>query len=163
MYFKNFNEIYYDFNINGTRDLKVVTDIVRNVRFRKELLANITAFDEYDIMDGETPEIIAEKIYGNAGYHWIIMLANERYDYVNDFPLSTYTLEKHITEKYGISNVYGTHHYVDDRGYTVNSDYPGATSISNYQYEEDLNEQKRRIKIISPSIINIVLKNFEDL
>lgn len=163
MYFKNFDQLFYDFEINGKRDLKVITDITKNVRFRKEILSNITIYDTYDIMDGETPEIIAEKVYGNPAYNWIIMLANEKYDYVTDFPLSTHSLETHIKNKYGASHVYDTHHYINDAGYIVHSSYPGAIAVSNYQYEDNLNESKRRIKVISPSIIDIILKNFEDL
>lgn len=163
MYFTKFDKIYYDFEIKGKRELHIITDITRNIRFKKEILANITLYDEYDIKDGETPEIIAEKIYGNAKYHWIIMLANERYDYLNDFPLSTYNLEQHITQKYGAGNEYDTHHYIDLKGYIVDQWNSEATSVSNYQYEDDLNESKRRIKIISPDLISVVLKNFNNL
>lgn len=162
MYFKNFDQVFYDFDVNGKRELKVVTDITHNARFRAEILKNVTVYDEYDIMDGETPEIIAEKIYGNPQYHWIIMLANDKYDYVNDFPLSTNLLEAHIDTVYGV-NKYAAHHYVDYNGYIVDSSQPGAVPVSNYQYEEQLNESKRRIKIISPEIINLILKNFEEL
>jgi hypothetical protein len=163
MYFKNFDKIYYDFQVGGKHQLHIVTDITKNLRFRKEILSNITLYDEYDIKDGETPEIIAEKIYGNAKYHWIIMLVNERYDYLNDFPLSTYNLEQHITQKYGTGNEYDTHHYVDLKGFIVDEDNAEATSVSNYQYEDDLNETKRRIKIVDKSLINTVLKNFNSL
>ena len=163
MYFKNFDKIYYDFEITGKHQLHIVTDITKNLRFKKEILSNITVYDEYDIRDGETPEIIAEKIYGNPNYHWIIMLVNERYDYLNDFPLSTYNLEQHITQKYGVGNEYDTHHYVDLKGFTVDSTNPQATSVSNYQYEDDLNESKRRIKIVSASLINTILRNFDSL
>lgn len=87
MYFKEFPKFLYDFKY-GDYDTRtsIVTDITRNIRVRKEVLENVTLYDEYDIVDGETPEIIAEKIYGNAEYHWIIMLANGRYDYLTDFP-----------------------------------------------------------------------------
>jgi hypothetical protein len=163
MYFKNFDQIYYDYEINGNKELIVVTDIVKNVRFRKEILANISVYDEYDIRDGETPEIIAEKIYGNASYHWIIMLVNERYDYVNDFPLTQLNLETHVKQKYGVNNMYATHHYINEAGYIVNSTEVGAFPISNYQYEENLNESKRRIKIVSKSLINTIIKNFKSL
>jgi hypothetical protein len=163
MYFKNFDKIYYDFEIAGKHQLHIVTDITKNLRFKKEILANITVYDEYDVKDGETPEIIAEKIYGNPNYHWIIMLVNERYDYLNDFPLSTYNLEQHITQKYGAGNEYDTHHYVDLKGFIVDADNAEATSVSNYQYEDDLNESKRRIKIVSPSLINTILRNFDSL
>ena len=140
----------------------LMTDITRNIRFRRDILANVTVYDEYDIVDGETPEIIAEKFYGNAQYHWIVMLANERYDYRADFPLQTVDLEIYITDKYG-DQADAVHHYESASGHIVDSDFPGAVSVSNRQYEESLNEQKRRIKIISPAIINTVLKNYKDL
>lgn len=139
----------------------LMKDITRNIRFRRDLLANVTVYDEYDIVDGETPEIIAEKIYGNAEYHWIVMLANDRYDYRKDFPLTYVDLQKYIDDKYG-EEADSIHHYLDARGYFVDSDFPGAVSVSNRQYEEDLNESKRRIKIISPQLVNTILKNFRD-
>ena len=64
MYFNEFPNIYYSFKINGKDKFVLIKDITQNVRIRKEILANITLYDEYDIRDGETPEIIAEKIYG---------------------------------------------------------------------------------------------------
>jgi len=160
MYFANFNKIYYDFEINGKRTIKIVSDITKNVRFRQELLSGITIYDEYDIKDGETPEIIAEKLYGSAKYHWIIMLVNERYDYIEDFPVSSYYLDKIVTQKYGVGHEYDTHHYVDVTGYIVDQWNPEATSVSNFQYEDDLNESKRRIKLISKSMVNDIVKNY---
>jgi len=102
MYFKDFPKFVYDFQYTNDRDVRtsIVTDITRNVRFRKELMKNVTMFDEYDVQDGETPEIIAEKLYGNAQYHWILMLLNERYDYISDFPLEEPALVRHIESRY---------------------------------------------------------------
>jgi hypothetical protein len=101
MYFKDFPRFVYDFKY-ADKDIRteIVTDITRNVRFRKELMKNVTQFDEYDVQDGETPEIIAEKLYGNSQYHWILMLLNERYDYISDFPLDETALVKHIESSY---------------------------------------------------------------
>lgn len=161
MYFDNFPTFLYDFEINGKTEYKLVKDITQNVRLRKEILASVTLYDEYDIRDGETPEIIAEKVYGSPLYHWVVMLCNEKYNYVDDFPLPSYELEKHITAKYGVGNEYDTHHYVDNNGFIVDSTQ--GTSVSNYQYETELNESKRRIKLISPSLLNNILKNFKDL
>lgn len=152
----------YSYTINGKTEYKLVKDISQNVRVRKEILESVTLYDEYDIRDGETPEIIAEKVYGLPEYHWVVMLCNERYNYVDDFPLAQYELEKHITNKYG-TNVYGIHHYVNSAGYIVDSSVSGAVSVSNYQYETDLNESKRRIKLISPALLNTILKNFKDI
>jgi len=242
MYFKEFPEFLYDFRY-GPYETKtsIVKDITRNVRFRKEVLENITVFDEYDIVDGETPEIIAEKIYGNPEYHWIIMLANQRFDYLTDFPLpelelveagkavfnpsftatswsysgttitvtkaihgllssptttvtlsgatattnapnGTYTITSATADTFtftatsaptgtagGTVTVKTTgrenyiHHYVNAAGYNVNSTVSGAVPVTNIQYFRDENEDKRRIKIISPQIINTILKDYKDL
>jgi hypothetical protein len=161
MYFDNFPTFLYPFKINNKIEYKLIKDISQNVRVRKEILANITLYDEYDIREGETPEIISEKIYGSPLYHWVVMLCNDKYNYVDDFPLPIPELEAHITAKYGVGNEYDTHHYVDNKGFIVDSSQ--GTSVSNYDYEMALNETKRRIKLISPSLLNTILKNFKDL
>lgn len=138
-----------------------MTDITRNIRFRRDILSQITVYDEYDIVDGETPEIIAEKVYGNSQYHWIVMLANDIYDYKADFPLTQLALDKFVEDKYG-DQADAIKHYVDASGYIVNQDAAGATPVSNRQYEETVNESKRRIKLISKDLIATVLKNFKD-
>jgi hypothetical protein len=162
MYFKEFPQFLYDFKYGNTTKTSVVTDITRNVRFRKEVLENVTLFDTYDIVDGETPEIVAEKIYGDPEYHWIIMLANQKYDYISDFPLTEQALVKHIVATYGAQR-YATRYYVNAAGFTVNSTAPGAVSVSNDDYERALNESKRRIKIISPQVISTILTQYKEL
>lgn len=139
----------------------LMTDISRNIRFRRDVLSNITMYDEYDIVDGETPEIIAEKVYGNAQYHWIVMLTNDIYDYRADFPLTQLALDQFVVDKYGDA-ADDIHHYEDANGYIVNQTESGAVSVSNRQYEDTINESKRRIKLISKDLISVVLKNFKD-
>lgn len=162
-YFKNFTNILYPFNINGKEEFKVVTDITRNVRVIKEIASNITLYDLYDIRDGETPEIISEKFYGTPLYHWIIMVINDRYDYISDFPLPQYELEQLIIQKYGEENIYATRHYIDSNGFVVKSSAPGATPVSNQQYETEQNEKKRTLKMVSPEVISTIVKQFESL
>lgn len=91
------------------------------------------------------------------------MLCNERYDYINDFPLTQYELDKHITAKYGSGNEYDTHHYVNNAGFVVSSDNSEASPISNSDYEYQMNEEKRRIKLITPQLLDTILKNFKDM
>lgn len=160
MYFKHFPVLYYPVTIGGVKQYAQLKDISINVRFVKEFLSNITLYDLYNIVDGETPEIISEKFYGTPYYHWIIMLVNERYDYVSDLPLTYDRLVQYCAEKYGTDNIYDTHHYENSEGFIVNSDYPLATPISNIQYEDRLNENKRTIKIIDKRIIERVVADF---
>lgn len=170
MYFSLMPKIYYDFvDSDGLLTTKILTDITTNVRIIREVLSNITVYDEYDIVDGETPEIIAGKVYGNPLYHWVIMLANDRYDYREDFPLDYTSLLKRVETLYGSgdANINGTHHYEalfpDGHVYTVNSDYPEAYIVTNFQYEERLNESKRRIKLITKPVLDAVVKEYSKM
>lgn len=101
MYFKDFPQFLYDFNYgDGKVHTAVVKDITRNIRVKKEILSNVVLFEEYDIVDGETPEIISEKFYGSPEYHWVVMLANDKYDYRADFPMPEPVLQRHIASVY---------------------------------------------------------------
>jgi hypothetical protein len=167
-YFANFPDILYPFELGGKLKLVRVKDIVANVRLRKSVLSNITLYDEYDIEDGETPEIIAERVYGDANLHWVIMLTNDRYDLWNDFPMSGEALSKYIENKYGENNendqhiIFDTPHFEDERGNIV--DGPASNlvrEISNLEYETRMNESKRRIKIVNKSIIANIAAELE--
>lgn len=168
MYFKNFPPIVVDFSQYGLdKQQYLVTDITTNIRFKQELLSNILFYEEYDIRDGQTPEIISELFYGNPEYHWIIMLVNERYDYINDFPLTQVALEDYISQKY--TNQDDIHHYETVDGYVVNSDYlnpqgiSDALPITNYEYEVAVNESKRRLKMIPGYILGDILRKFREI
>jgi len=161
MYFNNLPIIYYEYDINGQRVLKTVKDVTANVRFRKAILENITLFDEYDMQPGDTPNIIAAKYYGASEYHWVVMLCNQKYDWTEDFPRDYYELEQHIYEKY--ANPQAVHHYENADGFVVDSTTPGAMAVTNYQYEERVNESKRRIKLISPDLLAGIIAEFKKL
>jgi hypothetical protein len=161
MYFSNFPKIIYPFSINNKVETRVVVDITKNIRVMSNLLSNVTLFDEYIISDGETIEFISEKFYGTPDYHWTIMLANNRYDYLNDFPLSQTAMDQVISDKYGIENINNIHHYegiINGITYIVDKIHVGCSPITNSDYEYDQNEKKRLIKIISPNIINKVVQ-----
>ena len=70
MYFSKIPYIYAPFTIGGIEQYVQLKDITVNVRFMSEFLSNITVYDLYDIKDGETPEILAERFYGTPIYHW---------------------------------------------------------------------------------------------
>lgn len=170
MYFKNFPVAVIDFSDFGEEPREyLISDIITNVRVKIDLLSNLTYYEEYDVLDGETPEIISEKFYGTPFYHWVVMLVNERYDYINDFPLNQKSLEEYINQKYGEENINNIKHYVSTDGFVVASDYVNpqgvadATPVTNYEYELTVNESKRRIKMIPPDVLGEVLRQFREI
>ena len=164
-YFSMFPNILYDAKGNGQST--VMKDIFRRVKLKS--VNRVVGFDYYDVQDGEAPEIIAHKYYGDVGLHWTILVANDIVDYYHQWPMSMQTFEQYVTEKY--TNPAAIHHYevtatsgdtttVIDVGMNT-TDYGSATAVSNYQYEQKLNNEKSRIRLIQPRFIKDFVKEFE--
>ena len=152
--------MFYLTRVGDGEELKVLTDITTNVRLRKQILQNITAYEFYDLKQYETIETLAERLYGDPQLHWVIMLINDRYDYVNDFPLENDALEAMITANYTSPDA--VKWYKKD-GLVVDSTVAGAVAQTHRQYEQDRNEAKRRIKIVTPTLVNQIVREFKKM
>ena len=165
MYFQKFPTYEYDLQDNDKRTL--ITDLVRRVNLRSNVKANTLIFDNYNVQDGETPDIVASKYYGNSMYHWVIVTINNiKSQY--DWPLDQVALSQYVNDKY--SNPDGTHHYelAQTSGDTtikleVASDTVGATIVTNYEYEQTLNDEKRRIRLLDRAYVAQFQEEFEQL
>jgi len=117
MYFQNFPYTYY--SLDDIATTQIVTNISLRVRLSDELKNNFSLFDRYDIKDGETPEILADKFYSNPQLHWIILHTNDILDPRFDWPLTTNNLVLFAQGKY--NNVNAPHHYVDANSIITNA------------------------------------------
>ena len=157
MYLKSFPYTYYSLD-NASTD-QDVTNITSRAVLSDEVKNNLGLYDEYDIKDGETPELIADRFYNNPELHWLVLHYNEIIDPRFDWPLDTNNLNRYVAGKY--ANVNAVHHYEDNNGYYVNSTVPGCVSVSNRDYEDTVNESKRRIRILKPSYVDAVINDFK--
>lgn len=168
-YFSRFPKIPYD--ISGNGEFKVFTHLMKRVKVRANTVSNAYNFDVYDVQEGETPEMIAHKYYGDAELHWVIMMINDIQDYYTDWPMSTPRFEQYLVEKYG-NDIYGTHHYEitqssGDTTQTIdigtdNTDHPTAVEVTNYEYESALQDEKRKIRLLDPDYIYNFVADFEN-
>lgn len=161
MYFSKFPQITY--TLDGGDTGFVATDIFRRVIAQDQNLVTSFSYDEYDVVDGETPEIVAHQVYSNTDLHWIILIINNIIDPRYDWPMPTQALQTFVANKYGVGNELDIHHYENSDGDIVHVSYTAGpkTAITNYEYEESLNEQKRRIKLLKPQFVETFIKNFE--
>ena len=166
-YFKMFPLIPYDAKGDGKPTL--MTDIFRRVKLTSNLTNQVVDFDYYNVQDGETPEMIAYKYYGDSQLHWTILVVNDIVDYYHDWPMSVQRFEQYIKEKY--TNPQAIHHYeitqtsgdtteTIDVGMNV-TDYGSAAVVSNYQYEQKLQGEKRQIRLIQPRFIGRFVEDYE--
>jgi hypothetical protein len=98
-YFNYFPTTYYS-NSNESNALDTVTNIIARFAFEDSIKENTSLFYPYDVQDGETPEMIANKYYGSSEKHWIVLLFNNIIDPQYDWPLDQRTLIKYINDKY---------------------------------------------------------------
>ncbi len=169
MYFENFPFVLYD--SVGDGNFKVVTNLLKRVAVRSKVKINTALFDTYDVKGGETPEMIADKLYDDPELHWIILLLNDITDRYHQWPQNQNQFLAYINDKY--SNVDATHHYEIsqvsgdttikiDIG-TDNTDYPTASVITNFEYEEELQDKKRKIRLLDPAYLGAFVAEYEKL
>lgn len=97
-YFSYFPKTLY--SVGEDTNYDTATKITTRFAFEQSFKNNTSVFYEYDIQEGDTPEIIADKFYDNPERHWIVLLLNDIVDAQHDWPLDQRTLEKSINEKY---------------------------------------------------------------
>ena len=169
MYFKEFPTIPYDSEGNGK--FKDVKDLLRRVGVRAKIKTNTSLYDTYDVKNGESPESIAHKLYGDSELHWVILLLNNVTDRFHDWPMSEAQFIQFVNDKY--DNVDDIHHYEisQSSGDTSkkinigisNSDYPTATMITNFEHEQEQQDIKRKIRLLDPSFVPSFVSEFKSL
>ena len=171
MYFDKFPIIPYD--SVGDLQFKDVTNLLRRVGLRAKLKSNTALFDTYSVKEGETPEMIAHKLYGDSNLHFVIMLLNDITDRYHQWPMSFIQFNQYLNDKY--SNPDGIHHYekpqssgdtkvkieifneVDEDAYT------GLTPITNREYEESEQDKKREIRLLDPKYVDQFVDEYQRL
>ena len=175
-YFSKFPFMAY--SVNNDNNYKLVKNIFKRVKLRAGLKSGLFLFDKYDVVEGEKPEDVAFKIYGDAEYHWVILLTNDITDRYYEWPMTQPQFHQFLEDKYGVGESDGIHHYeiAQSSGPTtssgpedyshlveVNSDESGATAVTNREYEQRIQDQKRQIRILDKRYLSQFIEEFEKL
>jgi hypothetical protein len=172
-YFSQFPLMAYD--MAGNQQYKLLPNILKRVKLRSNLRAGSFLFDNYDVKDGERPEDVAYKWFGDAKYHWIILMTNNVTDRYYQWPLTQPQFQEHLADKYGAGNEDAVHHYekTQDSGPTssrdnshlveCNSDDGDPAIISNRQYEQRKQDEYRQIRLLDKRYLGAFVEEFETL
>jgi hypothetical protein len=92
---------------------RIFTNLMARVSIKPGVLINPLVYYSYDIQEGDTPEIIAHKYYGDSYRYWVVLFANELLDPQWNWPMNGKVFSDYLTSKYGDLNItYSTiHHY----------------------------------------------------
>ena len=163
-----------------------VKNIFRRVKLRDDLQNSFTVFDKYEIPEGARPDIVAEELYGNAEFDWIVLTVAGILNVRNQWPLNNRDLYNYCLDKYGESlnsnRFFETTEVKDSndrlilpKGKVVDSNFtipkpgePTATinpvvGITNYEYETRLNDEKRNIFILREGYLQQFLNDIREI
>ena len=169
-----------------------VKNFFKKGRMREDIFQDLTIFEKYNIKGDDRPDNVANEIYGDPTLDWVVLTANNIVNIYNEWPLTQQVFEDYILDKYGsYEKLDETHHYESnevkdstgiiifpkgvnvsaaqsvsyyeptrDEQITVN---PVSKAVTNYQYEEDINNKKRPIFLLKPSYLNVVFDDLEEM
>jgi len=181
-YFSYFPITKHDLtNIGQTID---ATNVLRRFIVRASVQERSDVFYEYNLQSGDRPDVVAEKYYGDPDLAWLVLLFNEITDPMFDYPLFDRDFETYIKQKYGsIPRAQSiVHEYrqilneksvkfdgtvlekryvaVDETTYNTLSE-ANRELITKFDHEEELNDEKRSIRLLDKRFLNQVKSEVE--
>ena len=174
-------------------DFTKVKNLFKRGKLREDIFQDATIFTKYQIEGDDRPDNVAHKVYGDDSLDWVILISNNIINIQDEWPLPQAGFDAYLLEKYGdYDTLYnGVHHYESnevknsqdvvifpagvrvgaaqsvsyyDQGstqqVTVN---PISKPVTNYEYEDKLNADKRGIYILKAMYLNIVFDDMEEM
>jgi hypothetical protein len=169
-----------------------VKNLFKKAKLRDDIFSDLSFFTKYSILGDERPDNVAYKFYNDSTLDWIILLSNNVINIQTEWPLSQQGFYNYLIDKYGSEEVFNeVHHYetiqvnntngaiIVRAGLKVPSDYSisyfdinnGQTmnyrnitvEVSNYDYEEKIQNDKRNIFVLKPNYLNLIFNDLEDI
>ena len=114
---------------------KIFTNLMARVSMIPDTLQNPLVFYDYDVQEGDTPEIIAYKYYGDSYRYWMVLFANQILDPQWQWPMNSQTFASYVENKYpDIDPNEEIHHYLKTVTTTDNS--TGTVTTDNIIIDE---------------------------
>jgi len=163
-----------------------VKNVFRRIKLRDDLQSNFTIFNKYEIEEGMRPDTVAEELYGNPEFDWIVLTVAGILNVRNEWPLNNRDLYNYCFDKYDdslnsvrffetkeVKNADGKlilpKGKVVDSGFTipnpnnVSANLNPVVGISNYEYETRLNDEKRNIYVLREGYIQTFLNDIREI
>ena len=170
-----------------------VKNLFKKGKLREDIFQNLAFFEKYKIVGDDRPDNVAFEIYNDSSLDWLVLLSNNVLNVQSEWPLPQTDFDRFVLDKYGdYDTLYnGIHHYettevkntqgvtIIPAGLQVDSSYSVsyydfftdlqvttgnlAIPVTNYEYEEKVENDKRNIFILKPRYLNIVFDDMEEI
>ena len=157
-FFKHIPNINYDFMSDG--NYRQAKDLFRKVSVWNHLQEGITGYSYYRITEGERPDVVAAKLYGDSTLYWLFWLVNENLQDLSDWPKSQRLFEKFMDRKYSgkclvaaNSTDIVSYDYVNEVSSKFVLGEKVSQSTSAYGFVTDVNPTHNRITVQIPESV----------
>ena len=166
-------------------DYVIAKNFFRRYKINDDIFSNVVYFKKYSIVDGERPDTVADKAYGDPFYDWVVLMTNNLVNAQFDWPKTNYQLYKELEAKF--DDPYGTvHHYetyeigqypaglvVDEAFYNGQQklNINGSVQLKNgneicrpvtiAEWYTSENEKKREIFLLKPQYLESFVDDFK--
>lgn len=192
-YFREVSDLLYQSqlpNRTSINDYVRVKNLFRRAKIRDDFFKNVTVFTKYKISGDERPEQVAESVYGSPIYDWVVLISNNVINVRTEWPMSNYDFQTFMERKYGPENFSNIHHYetvtyydnsgklIISSGKEVDSNFSityfdeakqqsltisPIKTVTNYEYEEKLNDKKRNIYVLRPRYLQAAVDDMRTI
>ena len=169
-----------------------VKNFFKKGRIREDLFQDLTVFEKYSVKGDDRPDNVANEIYGDPTLDWVVLTSNNITNVQNEWPLSQKAFEDYILDKYKThEKLNEVHHYESNevkdstgviifpKGVRVSAAQsvsyfeplseesvtgnPISRAVTNFQHEQKVNDDKRRIFLIKPIYLGVVFDDLEEM
>ena len=183
-YFSYFPSVKHDLKQDGS--VITVTNILKRFKIHDDARDQTEVFYAYQLQDGDRPDVVAEKYYGNANYAWLVLFSNNIVDPVKEWPLYGTDFTNYLKSKYGsieLANTTTKKRYkvlsaafkkidgtvipkrrveIDETTFNTLSEADKEFQTA-YEYEVEVNDDKRKIHLIDGAYLSIITDQVENI
>jgi len=174
-------------------DFIKVKNLFKRGKIREDIFQNLSFFERYKIIGNDRPDNVAYEVYNDASLDWVILLCNNIVNIQTEWPMEQNNFDSYLLSKYSdYDTLYnGVHHYetievrnsqntlILPAGLQVPPDHSISyydylldiqidridvtVPITNYEYEEKIENNKRNIFILKKQYLGIILNDMSEI
>ena len=170
-----------------------VKNLFKKGKLREDIFQNLAFFEKYKIVGDDRPDNVAFEVYDDSSLDWIVLLSNNVLNIQSEWPLPQTDFDRFVLDKYDDYNTLynGIHHYETEevknsQGVTivparlqVDASYSVSyydffieqqittgnisVPITNYEYEEKVDNDKRNIFLLKSTYLGIIINDMPEI
>ena len=170
-----------------------VKNLFKKGKLREDIFQSVAIFEKYQIRGDDRPDNVAFDFYADSNLDWLVLACNNVINIQSEWPLRQTDFDRYMLEKYADYDTLfnGAHHYetteikdgngiivmpaglktdstfafsyTDSRSDTLFNLSNIAKAVTNYEYESQLEDDKRNIFLLKSRYLNIVRDDMEEM